>query len=51
MLSIYLHQSHQKEVIEIFKARLIFLSHKLSLILNNDKEFEKELNEIINLLF
>ena len=51
ILSVYLHQSHQKELIEIFKARIIFLSRKLSLLFNKDEEFEKEFNDLMNLIF
>lgn len=33
--SVYLHQVHQNELLEILKARLVFFAHKLSVVLSS----------------
>ncbi|ELP92181.1 hypothetical protein EIN_381480 [Entamoeba invadens IP1] len=50
LFNVYLHQVHQKELIEIFKARILYFSHKLAVILRKE-EFEKQFVEGVSVVF
>ncbi|KAL7711703.1 Conserved oligomeric Golgi complex subunit 3 [Entamoeba marina] len=50
-INIYLHQVHAKELIEIFKARIVYFAHKLSVFVNDEGFEKKYLDMVIPLLF